>query len=201
MSDFKKNDKRVIGSQKKRRDDRWSSPKIHEDLKEKVVYINRCAKVVKGDRRVGFSALVLVGDQKGRIGVGCGKAKEVPEAIKKGNERARKNMLSFDFGSSTVPHLAIEFFYTNTCNTCTITVQTTFVRKHPITIQTLPDRHTISSYSPSSPIAPTGQLSIASLHSATSSPFGCFITIERPLSSSRPKHDGQIPLQRSQSMH
>ena len=107
MSDFKKNDKRVAGSRKKRRDDRWLSPKIHEDLKEKVVYINRCAKVVKGGRRFGFSALVLVGDQKGRIGVGCGKAKEVPEAIKKGNERARKNMLSFDFGGSTVPHLAI----------------------------------------------------------------------------------------------
>ena len=107
MSDFKKNDKRVTGSRKKRRDDRWSSPKTHEDLKEKVVYINRCAKVVKGGRRFGFSALVLVGDQKGRIGVGCGKAKEVPEAIRKGNERARKNMLSFDFGSLTVPHLAI----------------------------------------------------------------------------------------------
>ena len=110
MSDFKKNDKHVTGSRKKRRDDRWSSPKIHEDLKEKVVYINRCAKVVKGGRRFGFSALVLVGDQKGRIGVGCDKAKEVPEEIKKGNEHARKNMLSFDFGSSTVPHLAVGFF-------------------------------------------------------------------------------------------
>ena len=84
MSDFKKNDKHVAISQKKKRDDRWSSPKIHEDLKEKVVYINRCAKVVKGSRRFGFSALVLIGDQKGRIGVGCDKAKEVPEAIKWG---------------------------------------------------------------------------------------------------------------------
>ena len=107
---FKKNDKHVASSQKKKRDDRWSSPKVHEDLKEKVVYINRCAKVVKGGRRFGFSALVLVGDQKGRIGVGCGKAKEVPESIKRGNQRTRKNMLSFDFGSSTVPHLVVGFF-------------------------------------------------------------------------------------------
>ena len=90
MSDFKKNDKRVTGSRKKRRDDRRSSTKIHEDLKEKVVYINRCAKVVKGGRRFGFSALVLVGDQKGRIGVGCGKTKEVPEAIKVGTSVLEK---------------------------------------------------------------------------------------------------------------
>ena len=107
MSDFKKNDRRGASPHKKRRDDRWSSSKVHEDLNDKVVCINRCAKVVKGGRRFGFSALVLVGDQKGRIGVGCGKAKEVPEAIKKGNEHARKNMLSFDFGSLSVPHLAI----------------------------------------------------------------------------------------------
>lgn len=90
MSDFKKNDKHVAISQKKKRDDRWSSPKIHEDLKEKVVYINRCAKVVKGGRRFGFSALVLVGDQKGRIGVGCEKAKEVPEVVKKGTSVLEK---------------------------------------------------------------------------------------------------------------
>ena len=90
MSDFKKNDKRVTGSRKKRHDNRWSSPNVHEGLKEKVVYINRCAKVVNGGRRFSFSALVLVGDQKGRISVGCDKAKEVPEAIKKGERTCQK---------------------------------------------------------------------------------------------------------------
>ena len=71
---------------------------------DKVVHINRCAKVVKGGRRFSFSALVVSGDQKGRIGVGQGKAKEVSESIRKGTEQAQKHMEYIQLDKSTIPH-------------------------------------------------------------------------------------------------
>lgn len=85
-----------FGGQKKEEED--------SGLFEKVVHINRCAKVVAGGRRFSFSALVVVGDKEGKVGVGYGKAKEVPECIRKGTEQAKKNMAPVARKNNTIPH-------------------------------------------------------------------------------------------------
>ena len=106
MSDFKKNDRTESGARKRRE---YAANKAEKDtgLQEKVVHVNRCAKVVKGGRRFGFSALVVVGNQAGRVGGGCGKAKEVVEAVRKGTEQAKKHMASFLIKDGTVPHESV----------------------------------------------------------------------------------------------
>ncbi|MBH47084.1 MAG: 30S ribosomal protein S5 [Halobacteriovorax sp.] len=83
---------------------------VESEFEERVVAVNRVAKVVKGGRRFSFSALMIVGDKKGRVGYGLGKAKEVPEAIRKATQAAHKNMINVPLEHGTIPHKTIGEF-------------------------------------------------------------------------------------------
>ncbi len=80
------------------------------DLKEKLVYVNRVSKTVKGGRTMRFSALIVVGDGNGHVGCGIGKAAEIPDAIRKGIEAAKKNLISVPLLNTTIPHEVIGEF-------------------------------------------------------------------------------------------
>ena len=89
------------------RRERQDKPKDESGLTEKVVFINRCAKVVKGGRRFSFSALIVTGDKLGKVGCGFGKANEVSEAIRKASESAKKAMTKISVRDNTIPHEVI----------------------------------------------------------------------------------------------
>ena len=90
------------GPRRPNRDSRDDEPK--DGLIEKVIFINRSSKVVKGGRRFSFSALVVIGDKQGRVGLGLGKGGEVSEAIKKGGENAKSRLSTISLSASTIPH-------------------------------------------------------------------------------------------------
>jgi small subunit ribosomal protein S5 len=99
---------RSMAQEKRSREDRGRNEERDSEFVDKLVHINRVAKVVKGGRRFGFAALVVVGDQKGRVGFGHGKAREVPEAIRKATESAKREMIFVPLRSGRTLHHDVE---------------------------------------------------------------------------------------------